>query len=121
MDAVDAARRIAESVHRAAVERGANPWRLLEFVLQEAANRSILVYGLPPDDPQLKGGQAVFDSQAQAILYTDAGTDFDRAFLIAHELGHVFVDGGRHLVRQQRHQHGAVLYFLLDVRLPARG
>lgn len=95
MDAVDAARRIAESVHRAAVERGANPWRLLEFVLQEAANRSILVYGLPPDDPQLKGGQAVFDSQAQAILYTDAGTDFDRAFLIAHELGHVFVDGGK--------------------------
>jgi len=95
MDAVDAARRIAENVHRAAVESGANPWRLLEFVLQEAAKRNILVYGLPPDDPQLKGGQAVFDSQAQTILYADVGTDFDRAFLIAHELGHVFVDGGK--------------------------
>jgi Zn-dependent peptidase ImmA (M78 family) len=95
MDAVDAARKIAENVHRTAVDQGANPWRLLEFVLGEAAKRNIVVYALPPDDPQLKGGQAVFDSQAQAILYAEAGTDFDRAFLIAHELGHVLVEGGK--------------------------
>jgi len=63
--------------------------------LGEAAKRNIVVYALPPDDPQLKGGQAVFDSQAQAILYAEAGTDFDRAFLIAHELGHVLVEGGK--------------------------
>lgn len=102
MDAVDAARKIAENVHRTAVEQGANPWRLLEFVLGEAAKRNIVVYALPPDDPQLKGGQAVFDSQAQAILYAEAGTDFDRAFLIAHELGHVLVDGGKNDVVTQR-------------------
>jgi hypothetical protein len=55
MDAVDAARKIAENVHRTAVDQGANPWRLLEFVLGEAAKRNIVVYALPPDDPQLKG------------------------------------------------------------------
>ncbi|MEO6003424.1 MAG: ImmA/IrrE family metallo-endopeptidase [Opitutus sp.] len=94
MDAVDAARRVAESVHRALVEKGADPWHLLDFVMQEASRRDIVVYGLPPDDPQLKGGQAVFDRQACAILYADGGTDFDRAFLIAHELGHVALEGG---------------------------
>jgi hypothetical protein len=62
MDAVDAARRMAENVHRTAVDSGSNPWHLLEFVLGEAAKRTIAVYALPPDDPQLKGGQAVFDS-----------------------------------------------------------
>jgi len=84
MDAVDAARKIAENVHRTAVDQGANR-ALAGVCLGEAAKRNIVVYALPPDDPQLKGGQAVFDSQAQAILYAEAGTDFDRAFLIAHE------------------------------------
>lgn len=92
-------------MHRAAVGKGANPWRLLELVLQESARRDILVYALPPDDPQLKGGQAVFDAQAQAILYADIGTNFDRAFLIAHELGHVLVEGGNVDVLTLRVEH----------------
>jgi len=94
MDAVDAARKVAESVHRALVEQGADPWQSLDLVLREVSRREIVVYGLPPDDPQLKGGEAVFDSQARTILYADVGTDFDRAFLIAHELGHVALEGG---------------------------
>ena len=32
----------------------------------------------------------------------------------------VLVDRGRHRLQQSRHQHGAVLHLLLDVRLPAR-
>ena len=45
-------------------------------------------------DPQLKGGKATFDCQAGGILYEDRGSDFERAFLIAHELGHVVLEGG---------------------------
>lgn len=52
------------------------------------------MYALPAGDSQLKGGQAVFDSQAGIILYADTGSDFDRAFLIAHELGHIVLEGG---------------------------
>lgn len=94
MDATEAARREAERIHRAAVTAGDDPWKLLEFVRSEAVRRDLIVYGLPPGDSQLKGGQATFDSQAGIILYQDAGSDFDRAFLIAHELGHVVLEGG---------------------------
>ena len=94
MDATAAARREAERIHRAAVAAGDDPWKLLDLVRQEAARRDLDVYALPPGDSQLKGGRAVFDSQAGIILYEDTGSEFDRAFLIAHELGHVVLEGG---------------------------
>lgn len=94
MDATEAARREAERLHRAAVAAGHDPWRLLDFVRQEAARRELDVYALPVGDSQLKGGRAAFDSQAGIILHEDTGSEFDRAFLIAHELGHVVLEGG---------------------------
>jgi len=94
MDATEAARREAERLHRAAVAAGHDPCRLLDFVRQEAARRELEVYALPVGDSQLKGGRAAFDSQARIILYEDTGSEFDRAFLIAHELGHVVLEGG---------------------------
>ncbi|TFZ33942.1 ImmA/IrrE family metallo-endopeptidase, partial [Pseudomonas syringae] len=94
MDATEAARLEAEKIHLAAVAEGSDPWCPLEFALIEAGRRHLDVYGLPKGDPALKGGQAVFDSQAGAILYQDIGSDFDRAFLVAHELGHLVLEGG---------------------------
>ncbi|PTQ77321.1 superfamily I DNA/RNA helicase [Nitrosomonas oligotropha] len=94
MDATEAARREAERIHQAAVAAGDDPWRLLDFVRREAVRRELDVYALPSGDSQLKGGRAAFDSQAGIILYEDTGSEFDRAFLIAHELGHVVVEGG---------------------------
>lgn len=94
MDATEAARREAERIHRAAVAAGDDPWRLLDFVRREAIRRELDVYALPSGDSQLKGGRAAFDSQAGIILYEDNGSEFDRAFLIAHELGHVVLEGG---------------------------
>lgn len=94
MDATEAARREAERVYRAAVEAGSDPWKLLDLVRSEAARRELDVYALPSGDSQLKGGRAAFDSQASIILYEDTGSEFDRAFLIAHELGHVVLEGG---------------------------
>lgn len=94
MDATAAARREAECIHRAAVAAGNDPWNLLDFVKREAVRRELDVYALPPGDPQLKGGRAALDSQAGIILYEEAGSEFDRAFLIAHELGHVTLEGG---------------------------
>lgn len=96
MDATEAARREAERIHGMAVEAGGDPWSPLIFVKQEAARRDLDVYALSPGDSQLKGGRAAFDSQAGIILYEDTGSDFDRAFLVAHELGHVVLEGGVH-------------------------
>lgn len=94
MDATEAARREAERIYRAAVAAGDDPWKSLDFVRREAVRRELDVYALPPGDSQLKGGRAAFDSQAGIILYESAGSEFDRAFLIAHELGHVVLEGG---------------------------
>src|SRR5690242_13446349 len=94
MDAAEAARQEAERIHYFAVESGNKPENLLEFVRGEAERRELEVYALAPGDPQLKGGRAAFDSQAGVILFDNAGTLFDRAFLVAHELGHVVLEGG---------------------------
>lgn len=94
MDATEAARREAERLHRANVAAGGDPTRPLAFALQEATSRGLDVYALQEGDSQLKGGKATFDRQAGGILYEDLGSDFERAFLIAHELGHVVLEGG---------------------------
>ncbi|MEZ5635553.1 MAG: ImmA/IrrE family metallo-endopeptidase [Burkholderiaceae bacterium] len=94
MDATEAARREAERLHRANVAAGGDPTRPLAFALREATSRGLDVYALQEGDSQLKGGKATFDSQAGGILYEDRGSDFERAFLIAHELGHVVLEGG---------------------------
>lgn len=94
MDATEAARREAERLHRANVAAGGDPTQALEFARREATSRSLDVYALQVGDTQLKGGRATLDSQAGSILYEDCGSDFERAFLIAHELGHVVLEGG---------------------------
>lgn len=94
MDATEAARREAERMHRATVAAGGDPTRPLGFALREATSRGLDVYALQEGDSQLKGGSATFDSQAGSILYEDLGTEFERAFLVAHELGHVVLEGG---------------------------
>ena len=94
MDATEAARREAERLHRANVAAGGDPTRPLAFALREVTSRGLDVYALQEGDSQLKGGKATFDSQAGGILYEDRGSDFERAFLIAHELGHVVLEGG---------------------------
>lgn len=95
MDATEAARREAERLHRANVAAGGDPTRSLDFAHLEATSRGLDVYALQEGDSQLKGGKATFDSQAGSILYEDRGSDFERAFLIAHELGHVVLEGGK--------------------------
>ena len=93
MDATEAARREAERIHQAAVADGVDPWNLLELVSREAARRDLDVYALATGDSALKGGRAVLDREAECILYEDIGSAFDRAFLIAHELGHFVLEG----------------------------
>lgn len=93
MDAIEAARQKAAKLHQAALARGSDGCALLRFVTDEAERRGIDVYPLPQGDSQLNGGRALYDSQAGIILYEDVGNDFDKAFLIAHEIGHVELEG----------------------------
>lgn len=89
MEAVELARRAAAELHRAAVERGVDPWRPYEFAVAEAERRGIDVEATAAGAAVLDGGRAAFIPQDRLILHEDVGSEFDRAFLVAHELGHV--------------------------------
>lgn len=88
MDAVELARQRATELHREAVQMGHDPWKPYEFAVAEAKARGLTVAKCPPDSDMLDGGRAFFDRDARLIVHEDAGTPFDRAFLVAHEIGH---------------------------------
>src|SRR5690349_12649648 len=46
---------------------------------------------LTPGHTALKGARALFDDQSGTIACETAGSDADRAQLVAHEIGHVSV------------------------------
>lgn len=89
MEAVELARRAAESLHRAALERGLDPWRPYEFAVAEAARREIDVEQTATGAAVLNGGRATFILKDRLILHEASGSEFEKAFLVAHELGHV--------------------------------
>lgn len=93
MDAIEAARQEALKMHIAAIESGGDASSCLQFALNAALRRNIDVYAVSRGDAQLKGGRAVYDSQAGMIIYEDCGTAFNKAFLIAHELAHITLEG----------------------------
>lgn len=109
MDTIEITRRTAESLHLAAVQRGADPWRPYDFVRNEALRRSIEVEKLPKGDTRLRGARASYDPGALTILHEDTGDDFLNAFLVSHEIGHVEFGGA----------HEATLSFEADPTRPA--
>ena len=88
MDSIEVARQIAADLHARAVAAGDDPWEPMAFALAEAARRGIDVESIAPGASFLDGGRAIFKPDDDLILYEDAGSAFDKAFLIAHELGH---------------------------------
>jgi superfamily I DNA/RNA helicase len=88
MDAIEVARQRAAELHSQALARGLDPFQPLALALAEAERREIDVESTAPGSSGLQGARAHFDPAERLITYEDAGTDFIKAFLIAHELGH---------------------------------
>ena len=88
MDRIEVARQIAAALHAKAVAAGDDPWQPVAFALAEATRRGIDVEPTVPGATLLDGGRAIFRPADDMILYEDKGSAFDKAFLIAHELGH---------------------------------
>lgn len=94
MDAIETARQIASSLHRAAVEMGCDPWRPYSFALAEAERQGMDVEETAPGAAVLGGGRATYIPRQRLIVHENGGSDFDRAFLVAHEIGHVILGDG---------------------------
>lgn len=65
-----------------------DPFQPLALVIYEADRRGIDVETTAVGSSALQGARAHFDPAERLITYEDGGTDFIKAFLIAHELGH---------------------------------
>ena len=88
MNLIDESRIRAEEVHFEALKRGNNPLDLIKLVSDEAKERGITLAARPQNSPQLHGGEAVFDFEEKVVFFLDAGSSFEKAFRIAHEIGH---------------------------------
>ena len=88
MDAVELARQRASDLHFAAVARGHDPWAPYAFTVAEAMARGLAVEKAAKGAAVLDGGRAVLQSLDRLIVHEDAGSPFEQAFLVAHEIGH---------------------------------
>lgn len=95
MDAVELARQQAAALHARAVSEGADPWSPMAIVDAVASMRGLDNEAVEPGSEILAGGRAQFDPKSRAVRYEDAGSDFDKAFLIGHELGHATLGDDR--------------------------
>lgn len=88
MDAVELARQAAEALHVAAVTKGQDPWAPYDLALAVAGACGLEVERVKAGSPLLQGGRARFEPDGRMISHEDAGSLFDQAFLVGHELGH---------------------------------
>lgn len=88
MDAVELGRRRAAELHAAAVARGLDPADPYAFAVGEATRRGLTVETANPGSAQLDGGRATLVPEDDLIIHENVGSPFERAFLVAHEIGH---------------------------------
>ncbi|RTL28822.1 MAG: ImmA/IrrE family metallo-endopeptidase [Rhodocyclaceae bacterium] len=88
MDAVELARRSAAALHATAVAAGHDPCHPYAFAVAIADLRGLDVEPTKPGAAILDGGRATLIPKDDLIVHEKRGTDFERAFLVAHEIGH---------------------------------
>lgn len=89
MDGVELARQVAAELHARLAALGADPWSPYDFAVAEAKRRGIDVEPTAAGAAVLNGGRATFVAADDLILHERAGSRFEQAFLVAHEIGHV--------------------------------
>ena len=88
MDTVEAARQQGAERHAALALLGGVPERPYEFALLGAERLGLDVERAAPGAANLRGGKATLIPADMLILHQNVGSAFDRAFLVAHEIGH---------------------------------
>ena len=88
MDSIELARRTAAELHARAVSIGLDPSDPYPFAKGVAGGRGLTVEQATPGAASLNNGRATYIPEDDLIIHEDNGTAFDRAFLVAHEIGH---------------------------------
>jgi superfamily I DNA/RNA helicase len=88
VDAIELGRRRAADLHAAAVARGLDPTDPYAFAVAVAKDRGLDVDTANPGAAVLDNGRATLIPEDDLIVHENVGSPFERAFLVAHELGH---------------------------------
>jgi len=88
MDGIELGRREAARLHAELTSSGVDPWNLRELVQACAARKMLDIEAAAKGAATLGGARAALIPGADLIVHEPCDTDFDYAFLIAHELGH---------------------------------
>ncbi len=88
MDMIEAARQQAAKRHADLVGLGSAPESPYEFAVQGAKMLGLDVEKAAPGATNLRGGKATLIPADMLIVHQSVGSAFDRAFLVAHEIGH---------------------------------
>ncbi len=88
MDTIEAARQQAAERHADLVRLGNAPESPYEFAVQGAKMLGLDVEKAAPGATNLRGGKATLIPADMLIVHQSVGSAFDRAFLVAHEMGH---------------------------------
>ncbi|GAA4025186.1 UvrD-helicase domain-containing protein [Sphingomonas swuensis] len=91
IDSIEAARRHASALQESALAYAVDVWNPLEHVLWQVDQAGLVAEPTDAEASQLDGALACFLPDFRLILYRDDGSTFDKAFLIAHELGHALL------------------------------
>lgn len=88
MDSVELARQTAAHLHAATVAKGHDPRQPFLFAAAAAEISDFGIERTQPGGTMLDGSRATYIPEDRLIVYEDIGSAFERAFLIAHEIGH---------------------------------
>lgn len=94
VDGVELARQVATQLHQSAVANGHDPVQPYEFAIAEANRRGFDVEETSAGSPLLEGSRATVIHADRLVLHENTGTMFDKAFLVAHEIGHLELGDG---------------------------
>ena len=89
---MELARQLAAALHARLVESGADPWSPYELAVAEAKRRGIDGEPTAPGAAVLGGSRATLVVADDLIIHENIGSQFEQAFLVAHELGHIELD-----------------------------
>ena len=89
MDAIEIGRQRAAEINAELIVNGADISKPYELAVAAAERAGVEVQRVDKGSPMLNGTRAIFDPDMPMIMHEATGSDFEDAFLVAHEVGHV--------------------------------
>ena len=88
MDAIELGRRRAAELHAEIVGKGGDPKDPFAFAARVAEELGLDVESANPGSSQLNNSRATLVPKDKLIIHENIGSEFEKAFLVAHEIGH---------------------------------